>query len=198
MPMDAVQLIAEDHRALDELLDRWERTGASSPRSRRALMDEITRATAAHVAVEERVLYPALLGTGEGEPVAAQARRAHRMAERALVSIHRNRLGDRGAESATRALIRFLRRHMREEQGRVLPLLRKRMTEERLLQVGRELQRARRRVPTRPHPLVPRSPRVRRVAHPIVAVMDRTRDAMREVRRSYDRGRVGILGGLDL
>lgn len=196
--MDAVQQITQEHRALTELLDRWERTGAASPRSREALVDEITRATAAHVAVEERVLYPALLGTGEGEQVAARARRAHRMAERALVSIQRARLGDREAETAVRALIRFLRLHMEEERDRMLPLLRKRMTGERLLQVGRELERAGRRLPTRPHPLVPRSPAVRRIAHPVAAVVDRARDAMRKVRRIYDRGRVGILGGVDL
>lgn len=196
--MDAIDLTTRDHRSLVELLERWERAGPTSPRRRQALLDEIVRATAEHVSLQERVLYPALVGAGEGEPQAVRAARAHGLAERALVRIQRIDPGNGEIDAAMDALIRFLRRHVAEEQQRVLPLFIDCMTEDRLRQVGHELQRAKRTAPTRPHPLVPRRGGVKRVADPMVAVTDRLRDVGRRLHRIHRRGRQVILGGLDL
>lgn len=196
--MDAVELLKSDHQTLTALLSRWERAGKGAPQRRQELMDEIVRAAAGHISVQERVLYPALLDTGKGERLVERALRDHRLAERGLSTIQRTDPWDGEMESAIRAVLQLLRRHLREEEATVAPLLARKMTEDRRRQVGRKLERAKRTAPTRPHPRVPRRLGMRAVADPMVGLADRTRDRLRWIRRSHLRGRRWILGGLDL
>lgn len=195
--MDGVELLRTEHRGLVARVVRWERAGRAAPRRRQRLMDEIVRAAAAHISVQERVLFPALLDAADGDRLVERALHDHRLLERGLTTIHRAD-PDGEMEAATRALLRFLHRHLVQEEARVAPVLDANMTGDRLLQVARDLERAKRTAPTRPHPRVPRRLGMRAVADPMIGMVDRARDTLRGVRRSLLRGRRWILGGLDL
>jgi hypothetical protein len=195
--MRAIDLLRREHRPLAALVVRWERAGRAAPRRRQRLMDEIVRASAAHISVQERVLYPALVDTGDGERLVERALHDHRLIERGLTTIHRAD-PDGEMEAAAEAVLRFIHRHLLHEESRVAPALDATMTGDRILQVARDLERAKRTAPTRPHPRVPRRLGMRAVADPMIGILDRTRDTLRGVRRSLLRGRRWILGGLDL
>jgi hypothetical protein len=186
--MDAIELLADDHRHLHGLLVHWERMGAAGP-ERRRLLDEIVRALVTHASIEERVLHPALLDLPGGPELAEVAAREHAEAEGAVARIERLDPGDPRVDHTLQAVIPQLRKHLRREREHVLPLLPRHMTRERLLQLGRELERARRSAPTRPHPSVPRSPALKKLSDPVVSLVDRALDAAREAAWIRPEGR---------
>src|SRR5262245_4679188 len=58
--IDAITLLETDHRRLEELLKRGERTTERAVKTRRTLLDTIARALTIHETLEEQLLYPAL------------------------------------------------------------------------------------------------------------------------------------------
>ena len=88
-------------------------------------------------------------------------------------------------------LIESVRHHIEEEEGDLFPKARKLLGEEVLDELGQRMEKAKKLVPTRPHPRSPDTPPGNMVAGLMASMMDRTKDMVRGVadkamRRSPD------------
>jgi hypothetical protein len=171
-----VDVIAERHRALTGLCDRL--TDPAEDRPRR-VAEVLVAALSRHLSVEEQYLYPAVRRVvPDGD----------RLADRELAEDHdllvtlRRLDGVRpedprfGALAA--AVAEAVRRHVEADAAELLPLLVQMAPVEDLIRIGNRVELAEEAAPTRPHPATPSTPPWNKVVDPVVAVVDKARDAM--------------------
>jgi hypothetical protein len=95
-----------------------------------------------------------------------------------LLEIDKTSPDDAQFETKVRGLIEDVRHHVEEEETKTLPQLRERLDQETLSDIGEELEKAKKRAPTRPHPKAPDQPPGIKVAGPAAALIDRIRDRL--------------------
>ena len=57
--MDAVTLLRNDHKTVEGLFKKFEKTGPNAHKTKQDLVEKIVEELSVHAAVEEQVLYPA-------------------------------------------------------------------------------------------------------------------------------------------
>jgi hemerythrin superfamily protein len=173
---DAIALLKSDHREVEQLFKRFEKAGSGAHRVKGQLVASMIEALSRHAEIEELVFYPA---------VREQMPRAESDVLEALEEHHVVKVVLRELESMDPAAERFdakvtvmmeaVRHHVKEEEGELFPKVRNRIDRRELVDLGEQLQAAKRVVPTRPHPAAPDTPPGNVVAGAAVAVMDRAR-----------------------
>ncbi|MDQ1478482.1 MAG: hypothetical protein QOE62_3711 [Actinomycetota bacterium] len=173
---DAIALLKSDHREVEQLFKRFEKAGSGAHRVKGQLVASMIEALSRHAEIEELVFYPA---------VREQMPRAESDVLEALEEHHVVKVVLRELESMDPAAERFdakvtvmmeaVRHHVKEEEGELFPKVRNRIDRRDLVEMGQQLQAAKRVVPTRPHPFAPDTPPGNVVAGAAVAVMDRAR-----------------------
>lgn len=171
---DLAARIAHDHRLIEALFDELLTADAQRP-----VLDAIVRELAQHAAAEEQVVYPELAAAGDGEHLRSASLADHRAIEDLLVEIQDGVPGTEGVDTAIADLQVALRAHVEEEERTVLPALAHAIGAERMRELASTFEAARRRAPTRPHPLAPDTPPANKVVDAIVAPVDRLRDGLR-------------------
>src|SRR4051794_7630459 len=56
---DAIRVLTDDHRQVEELFVRFEKTGEGAHKGRSDLVQRITEALSIHASIEEEIFYPA-------------------------------------------------------------------------------------------------------------------------------------------
>jgi hemerythrin superfamily protein len=139
MATDAVTLIMNDHRVIEELLARL---GADEG-DRQALVAEVAARLAAHARAEEQEVYPALV---DAQPVEEDevdhAYHEHRDAEHELRKV-RNLIASPHFTEAVAAFVAAVNHHVQEEEAEVLPQLREAVDAPTLEHLGTAFARAR-------------------------------------------------------
>jgi hemerythrin superfamily protein len=178
--MDVVQTIEADHRQIDRLFDHLERAArAEDERQEERLARQLVRELSVHAAVEEQVLYPALVRVGL-EPERLDALEDHHAVKVTLAELQAMRPAQARYAAKVRQVMKNVRRHVEEEEATLLPQLRQSLDEETLQRMGIEFQALRRSAPTRPHPGAPDEPPANVVANALVALLDRLKDAFED------------------
>jgi hemerythrin superfamily protein len=178
--MDAISLLTRDHRAVEKLFSRFEKTSDQATKSRRALVDEMIEALSRHAAIEEEYFYPAArqaLGPSHSE-IVLEAIEEHHVVKWTLNELLSMSPRHERFKAKVVVLMESVRHHVEEEEGELFPKLRKIMDAATLKTLGKTLELARSRAPTRPHPRAPDSPPGNRVVAPLAAAMDRSRDLL--------------------
>jgi hemerythrin superfamily protein len=144
--------------------------------------DMLLRLLAVHETAEEEVVYPAVKAQGDEGRTIAQARLAEEdQAKKKLADLEK--LGFKG-EGFTEQLQHFqqlVEAHAQAEEREVFPLLEAKLEPGTLKTMRTALQAAEGMAPTHPHKLAPESAVGNLIAGPVVALMDRVRDAIRAV-----------------
>jgi hypothetical protein len=86
---------------------------------------------------------------------------------------------DERFEAKVTVLTENVRHHVREEEGELFPEVRSEMSRKALVELGGELQKAKRVAPTRPHPRSPDEPPGNTLVGPVAAVVDRAINAVK-------------------
>ena len=55
---DAIAILKDDHRAVEELFEKFERAGNGAAKQKRKLVDQMIVELSQHASIEEQVLYP--------------------------------------------------------------------------------------------------------------------------------------------
>lgn len=183
---DAVELLAADHREVEQLFRHLERaSGSTATENQRDLAERIVRRLSVHAAVEEQVLYPAVRELlPDGDRVADDSLGDHAELKRMLADLDGRQADDPMFLPGFMAAMEVVRTHVADEEGSLFPALRQAAGQERLQELGTAMERARATAPTRPHPLAPDRPPANIVAGAIAAVADRARDAVRRLGQS--------------
>jgi hemerythrin superfamily protein len=178
-----VDLIAEQHAEVRRLMGEIA-TGASD--SRAETFQQLVRMLAVHETAEEMVVYPALRKLGEEGKRVAQARTAEEdEAKKVLARLE-------GMDPTSDAFqVQFLdfrssvEQHASSEEANVFPLL-----EEAEREAGTRMRRAfelvERFAPTHAHRMAPESAIGNLLVGPFVSIVDRVRDAIRDMRSEKD------------
>jgi hypothetical protein len=180
-PKDAIATIKADHQAVSSAMREYETFSPTALKRKRATAERIIRDLSIHAAIEEELLYPAARKRlGNGSALVQEAKTEHRQLKRLLDRLDKMDADDPRADGAMAAVKRAVQQHVKEEEGPggILQGLRKEMSRDELIDLGKQLRAAKKMAPTRPHPNAPDSPPANVLVGGAAAVVDRTRDAV--------------------
>jgi hemerythrin superfamily protein len=174
---DAIALLKQDHREVEQLFKRFEKSGDNAHKERGKLVASMIAALSRHAAIEEMVFYPAVRsGIPRQESKVLEALEEHHVAKWLLSELEGMSPGAERFDAKVTVLIESVRHHVKEEEGDLFPKVRAKMARRELLDLGAALRAAKRRAPTHPHPRSPGTPPGNIVVGGAVAVMDKARD----------------------
>jgi hemerythrin superfamily protein len=171
--LDAIRVLTEDHRHVEELFARFEKTGDGAHKRRQDLVQRITEALSVHASIEEEIFYPAArrFVAAAGDTV-LEALEEHHLVKLTLAELEVMDPGHERYGAKVMVLIENVRHHIEEEEGQLFPAVRKSLDTAQLREIGGELVAAKRTAPTRPHPEAPDTPPGNLVAQVLTAPLD--------------------------
>jgi hemerythrin superfamily protein len=170
---DAVTVLTDDHREVEELFARFEKTGDGAHKRRQQLVQRMTEALSVHASIEEEVFYPAIRQRIDdaGDDV-LEALEEHHLVKLTLAELEMLDPAHERYGAKVTVLIENVRHHVEEEEGQLFPTVRKALDAAMLRDLGDELVAAKRTAPTRPHPEAPDTPPGNIVAQVLTAPLD--------------------------
>lgn len=175
---DAIELLRRDHDEARRLLAELEASplpdDADSWRRRRAAVDQVIICESQHEAIEEQYFWPLVRRRVQNGPrLADEAVSQEQELKRVLDLLER--LPD---AARLRQFIALGHAHIDFEETEVWPGVRLALSEQELGDLGAQLEQGKRLAPTRPHPNMPCTPEMMKVAAPIAGAADRIRDVL--------------------
>ncbi|GAA1787697.1 hemerythrin domain-containing protein [Planosporangium flavigriseum] len=132
MASDAVTLIMNDHRMLEDLFEQVQ----SGKGDRRALVEEIAARLMAHAQAEEKKVYPALTKADPSEKDEVHhGYEEHDEAEQLLKKAQQN-IDSPQFEQMFTEFVNAVKHHVEEEESEILPALRDAVDKAKLEQLG--------------------------------------------------------------
>jgi len=187
---DAIALLKQDHREVEQLFKRFEKAGENAHKTKGALVASMIEALSRHAAIEEMVFYPAIRREVPTQVSAVlEALEEHHVVKWLLSELEGLDPAAERFDAKATVLIESVRHHVKEEEQELFPKVRARVERRRLVELGAELRDAKRRAPTHPHPRSPDEPPGNLLVGSAVAVMDKARDVGK---RTVDRVREEI------
>ena len=184
---DAIAVLKQDHREVEQLFKRFEKAGENAHRTKGQLVASMIEALSRHAAIEEMVFYPAVRReVPKQESTVLEALEEHHVAKWLLSELEALDPAAERFDAKATVLIENVRHHVKEEEQELFPKVRQRIERRRLVELGAELREAKRRAPTHPHPRSPDEPPGNLLVGGAVAVMDKARDVGK---RTVDRVR---------
>ncbi len=176
-----------DHREVEQLFKRFERAGSGAHRAKGQLVASMIEALSRHAEIEELVFYPAVREQmPRSEPDVLEALEEHHLVKVVLRELEGLDPAAERFDAKVTVMMEAVRHHVKEEENDLFPKVRSRIGRSELVDMGDALRRAKRVVPTRPHPAAPDTPPGNVVAGAAVAVIDRARTVGK---RAVDRVR---------
>ena len=173
---DAIELLRSDHDELRRLLSALE-TGpvrANRGPADGGLAAQLVIAASGHEAIEEQYFWPLVRRRVQNGPRLADEAVSQEQEVKCLLDL----LEKHGSDAPLRQVIAVTRAHIDFEETQVWPGVQLALSEQELGDLGAQLEQAKRLAPTRPHPHMPCTPEVLKVAAPIAGAADRIRDVL--------------------
>ena len=175
--MDAITLLKEDHRTVEQLFKRFEQAGDRAHVQKRQIVDRIIEELSVHAAIEEQVFYPVARTTvPDTEDIALESLEEHHVVKWLLEELVAMDPAQERFDAKVTVLIENVRHHVEEEENEFFPMVRKALGRNELADLGETLADAKASAPTRPHPRMPDAGLVGMVMGPITGAVDRVRD----------------------
>jgi hemerythrin-like domain-containing protein len=183
---DVFDVLSADHSDVKSLLIALEssadaaRDGSSAVLSaRKEVAEYLVIASSRHEAAEEQYFWPAVREQlGNGNQLADQAIAQETEAREVLDQIDKREASTPDFSRLVGELIPAARQHIEFEESQVWPGMRQALSPQQAQELGEKISKAEDRGPTRPHPNTPASPAALRTAGPVVAAIDKLRDAV--------------------
>jgi hemerythrin superfamily protein len=189
--MDAITLLKNDHKTVEDLFKRFEKLGPRAVKSKEDVVARIIRELSIHAAIEEMLFYPAIreaVDDGNGDIDAANIKDGvlESLEEHHIVKWLLSELDGMSAENErfdakVTVLTENVRHHVEEEEGDLFPQVQKLLGRQRLAELGDAMAKAKKTVPTHPHPRSPDEPPGNLVAGAGAALVDKALDAGRKL-----------------
>jgi hemerythrin superfamily protein len=145
--MNAVALLKKDHRSVERLLDRYR----AATKGKRTIVEEITRQLSAHMAAEERELYPVLRrAIDNGPALMSDAEKEHSEARGLLSELKSLEEGSFAMDAKVATLRGAIAHHVKDEEEEIFPNAERTLGADALNDLGMRIARAKRSAPKRP------------------------------------------------
>ena len=178
---DVVDLLTADHREFERIFQQLEglrgATDEASVQRKRELVDEVTIGLVKHSVAEETQVYPRVEKKID-EDEAEHSKEEHAEAEETMKRLERMDADDPEFDDAVAELIREIRHHVQEEEGRMFTELRASFSHEELVEMAEKVESVKKIAPTRAHPMTPNEAGVRLAVGPVASLLDHLRDAV--------------------
>ena len=185
--MDAIALLKQDHRTVEELFKKFEALGPRAQKGRRDIVDRVIRELSVHAATEEVIFYPAIreaVGKGGTDDMVLEALEEHHVVKWTLKELETLDPAHERFDAKVSVLMESVRHHVKEEERQLFPQVRKLFDRPRLTELGDAMAQFKKAAPTRPHPKAPDEPPGNVVTGAAAAIADRTLEAGRRLLRS--------------
>ena len=172
--MDAIALLRDDHKTVEQLFKRFEKAGDRAYVEKRQIVDRIIEELSVHAAIEEQVFYPVARETVPGtEDVALESLEEHHIVKWLLSELVDLDPEHERFDAKVTVLMENVRHHVEEEQDEFFPKVRAHLSRTALADLGQALADAKKTAPTRPHPRMPDAPPGNSVVGALAGVVDR-------------------------
>jgi hemerythrin superfamily protein len=149
--MDAVQLLEDDHKTVEDLFGRYEEAGEEAYKEKRNLVDRVIKELSVHASIEEDIFYPATREVrGETEQMVAEAYQEHTKVKQTLAELETMGAEDPRFDQTVRGLIADVRHHVEEEEGEMFPQVQQALSKEELESLGEQMKEAKKMAPQKP------------------------------------------------
>jgi hemerythrin superfamily protein len=182
--MNAITLLKNDHKTVEDLFKRFEKLGPRAVKSKQDLAERIVRELSIHAVIEETVFYPAIrqvVEKGKTDDMILESLEEHHVVKWMLWEIERTDPSDERYDAKMRVLMENVRHHVEEEENDLFPQANKIFDRGQLDELGDAMANLKKTAPTHPHPRSPDEPPGNIIAGAGAALMDRALDAGRKL-----------------
>ncbi|MFE2323816.1 hemerythrin domain-containing protein [Streptomyces sp. NPDC059385] len=149
--MDAIVLLRDDHKTVEKLFKRFEKTGDDDGIERRTIVDEVIEELTVHAWVEERIFYPAAREAApETTDHILESIEEHHAVVWMLSELKNMDPADERFKAKMSVLMENVRHHVEEEEQEWFPQVRKAMGRKRLTELGDQLEAEKNKAPRDP------------------------------------------------
>lgn len=113
---DAIKLLKEDHRQVEEWFEEFEKTKSGSKKQK--LATNICLALRVHTQIEEEIFYPACREAGLEMDMMDEADVEHDGAKKLIEEIEAGKPGDDHYDAKVKVLSEMIKHHVKEEEQR--------------------------------------------------------------------------------
>ena len=139
-PHDPIQMLERDHRRLEELFERGEKTTERAARGRTALLATLKAELEIHELIEEKVLYPALKPSPEARDIVLEGYQEHHVADVLVRELERLPTDDERWGAKFKVLKENIEHHIEEEEGEMFKTARSVLSRDDLESLGRQME----------------------------------------------------------
>jgi iron-sulfur cluster repair protein YtfE (RIC family) len=180
MSQGIIEALRQDH---DEFRQMFAQMETATGEQRRDLFHQLLGELIRHEVSEEEILRP-VSKRDAGEEIASARIKEESQAEELLKEME-NLDTDSAEFTAKLAMLRReVESHAEAEETQEFPKVAEKESPQRLEQMGKVYEAAKKAAPTRPHPSTPNTPIANMLVGPFAAVLDRTRDVVRDAMKS--------------
>ena len=124
---DVLSLLRQDHEAVTELFEQYERGHARmSPDRRQSIVQTICQELTIHAQIEEEIFYPAVAEQVKGaEDLVAEAQVEHEGMKRLVGELEAAEPDEELYDAKVSVLGEYVKHHVKEEQNEIFPRVRK-------------------------------------------------------------------------
>ena len=177
--MDAITLLKADHKTVEQLFKRFEKTGDRAHVEQREIVDRIIEELSIHAAVEEQLFYPvARAAVPDVEAITLESLEEHHIVKWVLSELEAMAPTDERFRAKVTVLIENVRHHVKEEENDFFPKVRDELGRSALTELGDAMVGAKKVAPTHPHPRAPDAPPANVLAGATAGVADRIGDTV--------------------
>jgi hemerythrin superfamily protein len=133
--VNAIDLLEQQHREVEDLFDEFEDTGEGAKKTRERLCREISDQLAVHAEIEEKLFYPESKQP-ETEDLLRESVEEHLAVKRLLAEIMEGGIEDEQFEARMAVLKEQVEHHVEEEEKELFPKVRKSCSKEELEDLG--------------------------------------------------------------
>ena len=145
--MIAIELLTADHRKLKDLFEKAEELEGGKLK---VIFDQIDKELQTHTYIEETIFYPAVEKYQELKDMVRESLKEHNQVKTQLKELEKLTPDDEEFEEKLEELMECVEHHAEEEEeGKMFPKLKQIMKAAELEQLGRELEAAKQKAPTR-------------------------------------------------
>ncbi|WP_043476558.1 hemerythrin domain-containing protein [Kitasatospora sp. MBT66] len=141
--MDAIVLLKDDHKTVEKLFKAFEKAGDHAYAEKRKIVDQVIEELTVHAVIEERVFYPAAREAApDTKDHVLESIEEHHVVVWMLSELADLDPKDERFDAKMTVLMENVRHHVEEEEKDWFPEVRKAMGRNRLVELGEQLQEA--------------------------------------------------------
>ncbi len=139
--MDAFQILAKDHRVVDQLFERIEKTDNRGANQRGQLYQKLHNELELHTQLEEKFFYPTLKEHNDTKELVSKSLDENSEIKQMLHEIRSLSAEDDQWSEMINELKMTVQHHVRQEEDQIFPAARAKLDEAQINELGRRIQK---------------------------------------------------------